>query len=63
MRGETKIPPNWKAFLQDNTNEKEFFALLTSRIADFQFPEDKKVCITSEENVISSQGLSDMQLM
>ena len=21
--GDTKIPPNWKAFLQDNTNKKE----------------------------------------
>ena len=25
MTGETKIPPNWKAFLQDNTNKKEQF--------------------------------------
>ena len=23
VTGETKIPPNWKAFLQDNTNKKE----------------------------------------
>ena len=43
MTGETKIPPNCKAFLQNDTNEKEFFALLTNRIADFQFPEDKEV--------------------
>jgi len=61
LTGETKIPPNWKAFLQDNTNNKEFFALLTNRVADFQFPEDKEVYITSEEYVISSQGPSDMQ--
>ena len=61
VTGETKIPPNWKAFLQDNTNKKELFALLTDRVADFQFPEDKEVYITSEEDVLSSQGPSDVQ--
>ena len=55
VTGETKIPSNWKAFLQDNTNKKEFFALLTNRVADFQFLEDKEVYITSKEYVISSQ--------
>ena len=61
VTGEIKIPPNWKAFLQDNTKKKEFFALQTNSVADFKFPEDKKVYITSEEYVISSQGPSDMQ--
>ena len=61
VTGETKILPNWKVFLQDNTNMKEFFAMLRNRVADFKFPEDKKVYITSEEYVISRQGPSDMQ--
>ena len=61
VTGETKIAPNWKAFLQDNTNKKEFFALLTNRVADFQFPEDKEIYITSDEYVISSEGPSDIQ--
>ena len=55
VTGETKIPPNWKAFLQDNTNKKEFFALVTNRVAE------KKAYITSEEYVISSQGPSDIR--
>ena len=46
VSGETKIPRNWKAFLQDNTNNKELFALLTSRVANFEFPENKEVNVT-----------------
>ena len=61
VTGETKIPPNWKAFLQDNTNKKEIFALLTSRVANFQFPENKEVNVTSDEFVVTSRGSSDMQ--
>jgi len=58
---DTKIPPNWKAFLQDNTNKKELFALLTTRVSNFQFPENKEVNITSEESVVSSRGSADIQ--
>jgi len=47
VTGDTKIPPNWKAFLQDN-NKKELFALLTSRVSNFQFPENKEVNIISD---------------
>jgi len=61
VTGETKIPPNWKAFLQDNTNEKKLFALLTSRVANSQFPENKEVNITSDEFFVTSKGSSDMQ--
>ena len=61
VTGYTKIPPNWKAFLQDNTNEKELFALLTSRVSNFQFPENKDLNITSDESVVSSRGSTDIQ--
>jgi len=61
VTGETKIPPNWNAFLQDKTNKKELFALLTSRVANFQFPENKGVNITSDEFVVTSRGSSDMR--
>ena len=61
MTGEAKIPPNWNAFLQDNINKKELFGLLTSRVANFQFPENKEVNITSDEFVVTSRGSSDMQ--
>jgi len=43
VTGETKILPNLKAFLQDKTNKKELFAILTSRVANVQFPESKEV--------------------
>ena len=39
VTGDTKIPPNWKAYLEDNTNKTELFALLTSRVSNFQFPD------------------------
>ena len=58
VTGESKIPPNWNAFLQDHTNKKELFALLTSRVANFQFPENKEVNITSKEFVVTSRGSS-----
>ena len=61
VTGETKIPPNWNTFLQDNTNKKELFALLTSRVSNCQFPENKEVNITSDESVVSSRGSSNMQ--
>ena len=61
VTSETKIPPNWKAFVQDNTNKKELFAPLTSRVANFQFPENKEVNVTSDEFVVASRGSRDMQ--
>ena len=36
VTGEIKIPPNWEAFLQDNTKKKEFFALQTNSVAGLQ---------------------------
>ena len=61
VTGESKIPTNWNAFLQDHTKKKELFALLTSGVANFQFPENKEVNITSKEFVVTSGGSSDMQ--
>ena len=61
VAGDTKIPPNRKAFLQDNTNKKELFSLLTSRVSSFHFPENKEVNITSAESVVSSIGSTDIQ--
>jgi len=58
---ETKLPSKWKMFLQVTTNKEELFSLLTKKVEDFQFPENKEVNITSGENVFSSSGASDMQ--
>ena len=46
---------------KDNTDKKELFALLTSRVANFQFPEDKEVNVTPDEFFVTSRGSSDMQ--
>ena len=43
MTSETKLPSKWKMFLQDTTNRKELFSLLTEKVKDFQFPENKEV--------------------
>ncbi|KAK2561655.1 hypothetical protein P5673_015007 [Acropora cervicornis] len=43
---------------EDNTNKKELFALLTSRVPNFQFPENKEVNVTSDEFVVTSRGCS-----
>ena len=61
VTSETKLPSKWKMFLQVTTNEEELFSLLTEKVKDFQFPENKEVNITSGENVSSSRGASDMQ--
>ena len=41
--------------------QEKLFALLTSRVSNFQFPENKEVNITSDESVVTSRGSSDMQ--
>ena len=61
VTGDIKIAPNWKAFLQNNTNKKELFVLLTSRVSNFQFPENKEVNISSNESVVLSRGSTDIQ--
>ena len=60
MTEDTKIAANWRGFLQDNSNKKELFSLLTNKVANFNFSEDKEVNITSEESVVSSKGSTDM---
>ena len=61
VASETKLPSKWKMFLQDTTNKEELFSLLTEKVKDFKFPENKDVNMTSEENVFSSSKSSDMQ--
>ena len=51
VTGETKIPPNWKAFLQDNTNEKEYFALLTNRVQISSFLKTRKYTL-HQKNIL-----------
>ena len=59
VTSETKLPSKWKMFLQDTNNKEELFSLLTGKVKDFQFPENKEVNIASGENVFSSSGSLD----
>ena len=43
VTSEIKLPSKWKMFLQDSTNKEELFSLLTEKVKDFQFPENKEV--------------------
>ena len=43
VTNETKLPSKWKMSLQDTTNKEELFSLLTEKVKDFQFPENKEV--------------------
>ena len=53
VSGETKLPGNWMDFLRDSMNKKELFAFLTSKVAQFSWPPDKAVYVTSEQGVVS----------
>ena len=61
VSGETKLPGNWMDFLRDSMNKKELFAFLTSKVAQFSWPPDKAVYVTSEQGVVSIGDNSAMQ--
>ena len=44
---QTRMPSNWKDFLQDSTNKEELFAFLTQTMAAEECPPDKALYITS----------------
>ena len=57
VSGGTKLPPNWMQFLRDSVNKEELymFAFLTNKVAEYSWPENKTVYITSgfyHENII-----------
>ena len=47
VAGGTKLPPNWMQFLRDSVNKEELFAFLTNKVAEYNWPENKTVYITS----------------
>ncbi|XP_071477249.1 uncharacterized protein [Diadema antillarum] len=49
----TKMPANWKDFLQDSTNKEELFAFLTQRVAELECPKEKELYVTSGTSVIA----------
>ena len=47
VSGQAKLPANWMQFLRDSSNKTELFQFLTSKVAAFKFPANKRVYITS----------------
>lgn len=47
VAGGTKLPPKRIQFLHDSANKEELFALLTSKVAAYTWPERKTVYVTS----------------
>ena len=54
VAGKNKVPGKWNEFLRDETNKKEFFAFLTTRVSSFTYPEGKEVFITSGTTVLGT---------
>ena len=50
----TRIPTDWKGFLQNDENKNELFLLLASYVVSMMIPDDKKLYTTSGESVLSS---------
>ena len=62
VTNETKLPSKWKMSLQDTTNKQELFSLLTEKVKDFQFPENKEVNWDQfRRRCFLGSGSSDMQ--
>ena len=60
VSGRAKLPSNWVDFLRDPNNKSELFALLTSKVASFDFPPNKAVYVTSGQSVISTMSTEMM---
>jgi len=61
VTADTTIPRNWKALSLDNNSHKDLFSPLTSRVANFKFPEIKEVNFASDESVVESRGSTFIQ--
>ena len=55
-----KLPSNWMDFFRAPNNKSEFFALLTSKVANIDFPPNKAVHVTSARSVISTTSYAMM---
>lgn len=52
VKGSTKIPTNWNAFLQNDDNKKELFEFLAIEIAKAEIPQGKTLVATKNEGVV-----------
>lgn len=57
----TKLPGQFTAFLQDDTNKEELFALLSEDVINHEFPSTKTVTITSGRMVASNDASIAME--
>ena len=52
VKGSTKIPTNWNAFLQNDDNKKELYEFLAIEIAKAEIPQGKTLVATKNEGVV-----------
>jgi len=45
---------NWKCYLRDDKNKQELFHFLSTKIAAFSYPEEKKVFATQGPDVLTN---------
>ncbi len=60
VSGRAKLPSNWVDFFCDPNNKSELFALLTSKVASFDFSPNKAVYVTSGQSVNSTMSTEMM---
>ena len=59
VAGKTKVPRNWRGFLRDEGNKKNF-QFLSQKIVSVDYPEGKEVFVTSDVNVLSKGSSHNM---
>ena len=52
VAGQTKLPRWFDDFLKDSTNKTELFNFLSSKVANFTFPQGKEIYITAGDQVV-----------
>ena len=62
VNGQTKLPTNFPDFLRDPKNKTELFELLTAKVAEYDYPPGKTVCITSGRHYILEMCMNDCSL-
>ena len=61
VSAQTKIPANWKDFLNDSKNKQEFYDYLTLQIDHTDWPQDKELYVTFNESVITKGSARPME--
>jgi hypothetical protein len=61
--GNAAVPKNWQNFLRVDRNKTELFSFLSKVLLQAFSEEDKKVVVTDEKGVLSTQLLQDLHTL